>query len=167
MRWRGFPVQFIKFTQIKITLRDTMNYPKNPGFKLNQSRHCAYITYNLKNCFLKILSVYKLPPASHILQPSIILGSFVWSSYECFVFISQGRFRKRIPLKKGETPPQKKIKKIWNRRNYQTHVLVKEIFFFSLIFFLVFLFKFTLFSNIFSVCLTCECLTCMTCRIDW
>ena len=35
-----------------------MNYPKKPGFNLNQSRHCAYTTYSVKTWLLKILSVY-------------------------------------------------------------------------------------------------------------
>ena len=40
---------------------DTMNYPKKQGFNLYQSRHCAYITYNVKTWFLKILSVLWRP----------------------------------------------------------------------------------------------------------
>ena len=34
-----------------------MHYPKKPDLNLYQSRHCAYITYRVKTCFLKILSV--------------------------------------------------------------------------------------------------------------
>ena len=34
-----------------------MNYPKKPCFNLYESRHCAYITYSVKNWFLKNLSV--------------------------------------------------------------------------------------------------------------
>ena len=34
-----------------------MNYHKKPGFNLNQSRHCAYVTFSVKTWFLKILSV--------------------------------------------------------------------------------------------------------------
>ena len=36
---------------------NTMNYPKKPGFKLYQSRHCAYIIYSVKTWFLKNLYV--------------------------------------------------------------------------------------------------------------
>ena len=43
--------------------KDTMNYPKKPGFNLYQSRHRvvtnrAYITYSVKAWFLKNLSEY-------------------------------------------------------------------------------------------------------------
>ena len=31
----------------------TMNYSQKPGFNLYQSRHCVYITYSVKNLFLK------------------------------------------------------------------------------------------------------------------
>ena len=34
-----------------------MNYPKKQGFNLYESRHCAYITYSLKNLGLKNLSI--------------------------------------------------------------------------------------------------------------
>ena len=35
----------------------TMNYPKNPGFILYQSRHCEYITYSAQIWVLKNISV--------------------------------------------------------------------------------------------------------------
>ena len=37
--------------------KTTMNYHKKTGFNLNQSRHCAYVTFSVKTWFLKILSV--------------------------------------------------------------------------------------------------------------
>ena len=36
---------------------NTMNYQKKKGLNLYQSGHCAYITYIVKTCFFRIISV--------------------------------------------------------------------------------------------------------------
>ena len=47
----------LKKTKSDQSFSDTMNYPQKTGFNLYLSRHCAYITYNVKTWFLKNLSV--------------------------------------------------------------------------------------------------------------
>ena len=42
---------------LKSVLSATENYSKKTGFRSNKSRHCAYITYSVKICFLELLSV--------------------------------------------------------------------------------------------------------------
>ena len=39
-----------------------MNYPKKTGFNLYQSRHCVYITYSVKNWFLKFSLYVRTTP---------------------------------------------------------------------------------------------------------
>ena len=53
----------------------TMNYIKKTGFNLYQSRHRAYITYSVKSCFLKILSVYKLLLHSKLIKIHLLVGT--------------------------------------------------------------------------------------------
>ena len=50
-------VSFILLFLRKYYSLATMKFPKKPGFKLHQSRHCAYITYSVKTWVLKSLPV--------------------------------------------------------------------------------------------------------------
>ena len=56
-----------------------MNYPKKTGFNLYHcSRHCAYIIYNVKTWFLKILSV-----SLHILKKGKFFSQKEKKCLEC------------------------------------------------------------------------------------